>query len=68
MIVPEAELIEWARDMVKTLPDEQQKAQLKEFKFAVGNTTPEMEQGYLIGLQVARAWAATNPKLQMDSF
>lgn len=62
MIVPAAMLVEMAVDSLKDVPQDHQSDQVNEFKFALGNTTPDMEKGYLIGLQVARCWLATNPK------
>ena len=66
MITPSAMLIEMAQDMLKDMPAEKQESQLKEFRFALGSSTPDLEKGFLLGLQVARAWLATNPKAVQD--
>lgn len=56
MIIPAAMFIESAIDSLKdgSVPQSHLDAQLKEFRFALGSPSEDMQRGYQLGLQTAR--------------
>jgi hypothetical protein len=66
MIIPDAENIETALALLNTLPKNVEEDQLKEFHEAVGNTSMNVDNAFLLGLQTARVMVASSTKLLMS--
>jgi len=61
MKVPAAMVIEMGRDSLQALPVDARQAELKELRAAIGSPTADYEEGYLLGLETARAMIAFSP-------
>lgn len=63
MQIPAAGFIEIAQDQLRKLPLEHIQSQEKEFVEAIAHSTPDMVEGYQLGLQTARVLLETSPLL-----